>query len=103
MKWAILLSTFLAGPAMAHDWYDPGCCDDKDCQMIKPDTVTFTDEGIVVTLSPADHFMVRETKTWVVKYDAPYRLRDSQDNDWHACVLPNSQTLMCLYKPPMGM
>lgn len=92
----------LAGPAMAHSWYSAGCCSDRDCMPIPAEAVSFDRDTLTytVTLTPETHFMVTEPKTWVVPR---HRLRQSEDGAWHACVLPGSQTLQCLYQPGGGV
>jgi hypothetical protein len=86
----------------AHSWYDPGCCNDFDCAPVASSHVQFTDAGVLLTLGPGDHKFVREPKSWVIPYDSP-KLRESKDNDTHACVGKVTQVLFCLYLPPMGM
>jgi hypothetical protein len=99
---AALLLVLLASAALSHSWYDPGCCNDFDCAPVASSHVQFTDAGVLLTLGPGDHKFVREPKSWVIPYDSP-KLRESKDNDTHACVGEVTQVLFCLYLPPMGM
>lgn len=76
----------VAGALMlAHSWYDPWCCDEKDCRAIASDQVVAKPDGY--------HVM-----GFVVAYkDA----RVSADADYHVCIL--FEQMRCFYAPPGGV
>jgi len=89
-----------AGQAVAHEWYDPTCCSDKDCAPIPFESVVVTGEGYEVTLLPGDHPLVRTP----IKRFFPFGDEDvlpSQDMKYHACVMPGSPSaspgIICFY------
>jgi len=74
-----------AGSALAHSWYDPWCCDDRDCSPYPSADVSVTDEGYRLhdgTLVPFEE------------------ARTSKDGEYHRCVLNGLQR--CFYAPPKG-
>lgn len=100
---AACIALLAAAPRVqAHSWYSIACCSGYDCQPIPAEAVTFDRDTLTytVTLTPETHAMVRAPKTWTVPRE---RLRASEDGGWHACVLPGSQTLQCLYQPQGGV
>lgn len=109
----LLISALLIGPASAHGWYHTWCCNGDahtgDCQEIPTTAVTPIEGGWQVILEPGDHRLVTKTQTYFVPYRgnerAEYtsRERDSQDNQFHACLYPSEEILRCLYVPPMGV
>lgn len=96
-----LLAVFVSGPARAHDWYDPACCNNQDCQPVEPDRVTATATGWRVQIAPGDHILSHTPIDVVVPY-GDKKIRDSQDGEFHVCIGPYTNTLFCLYVPPMG-
>jgi hypothetical protein len=80
----------LAGtPAGAHSWYDPYCCNDNDCQPLKPADVV---EG-------------RNGYTIKGEFFIPYRdksIKPSQDPDFHWCEYPKG-VVRCFYVPGGGV
>jgi hypothetical protein len=106
VAFAAAWSLVAAGEALAHDapsgWaYDPACCSNRDCAPIAADHVRVTAQGYAVSLPVGAHPMVRDgVVSRVVSYGAT---RPSGDGMFHACVLPGSQHLVCLYAPPGGV
>lgn len=100
MKRILLAALMAATPATAHEWYDPYCCNDKDCAPIAQEHVEATEGGWRVTLGPGDHPMVKERRTFLVPYkDA----RPSADDAFHACIVFwRPDEMRCFYAPPMG-
>ena len=98
---AILAAIALASPAAAHDWYDPACCDGKDCQPVRPDRVTATPTGWRIQINPGDHVLSNRPVDMIVPYDSP-RIRPSLDGDYHVCISPMMNSLYCVYVPPQG-
>jgi hypothetical protein len=75
-----------------HSWYDWTCCASNDCAPIKADDVTATDRG----------WFVRRTGE-TLPYEGDVRVKKSQDEDFHLCILPSTpNNIRCLYVPPMG-
>ncbi len=112
IKETIIAATLIFPTAVsAHDWYDTFCCNGDemtgDCSVIPGTSVTATEGGWTVHLRPGEHRKVTKPQSYFVPYRGagnppPYE-RDSQDNDFHACLWPNEDHLRCLYVPPMGM
>lgn len=101
----------------AHDapsgWsYDGACCNAMkvhpdgritgDCAPIPLRSVKVTPKGYQVTLTPQDHALIKETKTWLVPFRDP-SIRVSGDWEYHACVGKNTNKLFCLYTPRGGV
>lgn len=91
MKAAILaigLVALLLGSTQlaAHSWYDPWCCNERDCQPYPHENVTVTDAGYLLH------------DGMLVPFD---EARTSQDGDYHRCVLAGQHR--CFYAPPVGM
>jgi len=51
----LMILTFLLGIsiARAHSWYEPECCDTRDCEPIPPDQVKVTPEGYIAQMTDA--------------------------------------------------
>ena len=97
---AILLA--LSGPVLAHSWYDPWCCNTKDCQPIPKASVKITAKGYLVTLAPHEHPMLAKEAaphTYLIPFA---EARESKDDDFHACLYPGPETMRCFYAPPVG-
>ena len=84
---AVLALLLLAGPAMAHSWYDADCCSGTDCAPLEPDEVKALADGY--------HF-----RGFVLPYRDP-RIRVSKDPDYHWCENPKGY-VRCFYAPPGG-
>ncbi len=79
-KWAILF-TLISSPAWAHSWYDPWCCNERDC----------TEYTGTVVEGPDGYKL--ENGLFVKYPDA----RVSQDSDFHICIYHGE--LRCFYAP----
>lgn len=82
------MRTVLAAGA-AH-WYDPGCCDMRDCEPVEPGAIVQTPEG----------YMVRylTSRGFVADGFLPHghsSIRQSRDAQEHACA--TSQRVLCIY------
>ncbi len=104
MRWtracAVAWAVFL-GPvqAFAHSWYDPYCCNGRDCQPIPTQSVKVTPKGYLVILRPGEHTMVKRT----VRHLVPFaKVKPSADRRYHACLFPNQDHIRCFYAPPVG-
>lgn len=95
-------------PAHPHgpiDWrYDANCCqytaeDGGDCQAIPASSVRIVEDGYQITLKSGDHALVTEPHTWVRRWS---EVRWSQDENYHACLWPDEETLRCFYAIPQG-
>ena len=83
--------------ARAHSFYDPWCCNQRDCQPIPAHAVEIVPEGYRVTLKPGEHHMVNETVVHVVPFS---EARDAPDGAYHACLYPTQHVMRCFYRPP---
>jgi hypothetical protein len=103
----LLAVVWLAGMSMlyasAHSFYDPYCCNDKDCAPIKTAHVKPVAGGYLVRLRPEDHVGLSKA-VGVREYLVPYAdAKPSPDGGFHACILPYMpDTMRCFYAPPMG-
>ena len=89
----------MAYPASAHEWYEPWCCDDRDCRPARLGEVTEQDGGYFVH-SSGQHFTYETART-------------SQDNQFHVCQYQSSGGYLqmteprtvtrCLYVPMQGV
>jgi len=78
----------------AHSWYDVWCCNDRDCNVIPIEELSFTAEGIVWSNKQGSELF-------------PYgdsRIKPSQDGDYHGCQLSAEAEFekRCLYIPLSG-
>lgn len=73
MRALTLALLLVASPAVAHEFYEKDCCDDKDCRPAVEGDVRETTEGYVIDS---------------MKITVPYgdkRLRYSPDGKFHVC------------------
>jgi hypothetical protein len=95
LGFAVLL-IFAAGTARAHSWYEPECCDTRDCEPIPPDQVKVTPEGYI---TPDGE---------LIKFN---EARVSADKDFHWCKYQRNSTQViqplekrkCFYAPAGGV
>jgi hypothetical protein len=92
---------------VAHEWYDPWCCNTNDCAMVPTASVTPTADGWLVVLEPGDHPLITRRIEEVIPYDAKGLLR-SRDENFHACIRHDNANVWdqlgavrCLYVPDM--
>lgn len=78
-RW-ILALLFLTSPALAHEWYDYDCCDNRDCYQLRDGSVKVTPMGYQLDYVSRDGFHVRR----LINYGAAV-VRTSQDQHYHAC------------------
>lgn len=92
-----IISAFvlLSMPAMAQehdhgqnglpDWYDPSCCNQRDCRPVKDEDIEFDtlNGGIVARHKPTGSVFTRD------------RFRQSQDERYHVCIW--NGTPLCFY------
>ena len=85
-----LLIPLLGGPARAHSWYPPECCDNKDCQRI--DRISHQSDGsMIVQAGPI-----------IVRIPQSFPSRPSQDGDAHVCTFRNqagAHQVRCIFLP----
>jgi hypothetical protein len=77
--------------AHAHGWYDHDCCGDQDCAPV-------TETSFVAYSDKALPLMVVTTKYGTKAVTEDTKIRDSKDNQMHACIYRGM--LLCLYLPP---
>lgn len=99
-----MAAIFTATTAMGHQspsgWsYSTFCCNGTDCDQIPTESVKAISGGYQVTLNVGDHHSV--TRSHVFKIEQS-KVKQSQDEFYHACMWPNEDTLRCLYVPHMG-
>lgn len=88
-----------ASPALGHSWYDPFCCNGKDCAPVADGAVRAVRGGWRVRLMPGDHPMVTRPLDVTIPHA---EARPSEDGAFHVCVFP-ADTLRCLYVPQGGV
>lgn len=94
MKTALLAILLTSTSAMAHSFYEPSCCSNRDCAPIPAGDVKATPDGWQIVLTGE-----------VIKYGS-YRVKDSPDGAFHRCAMSANFTAqghtLCLYVPPHG-
>lgn len=103
--------TWIGAPVLgqggAHDpndpahWYDRECCSLEDCAPVPMDVIRATDEGWLVRIGPGDHPTAFKEQTRLIPF-GHRRVRVSQDGDFHACLGVRTNTIYCIYIPPIG-
>jgi hypothetical protein len=91
----VLMIIVLASTARAHSWYEPECCDTRDCEALLPEQVKVTPEGYV---TPDGE---------LIRFD---EARVSADKDFHWCKYQRDSTKViqpfekrkCFYAPVGG-
>lgn len=96
-----LIWLWIAVAAFGHSFYSAGCCSGHDCAPIPFEAVVRGEDGWVVLLEPGQHPMAPMGGRWVMPYGAPGE-QMSQDGYFHACILPMTQRLQCLYLAMSG-
>lgn len=81
----LALALLISFITMGHSWYDGYCCQETDCQPIEK-------------TSQYGNKMVYHTQFGQHMVDNDTSIRDSKDNQTHACIYQNK--LRCLYVPP---
>lgn len=84
---ALIAVCLLATPAMAHEWYPPSCCSERDCVPLSEAEVKETPDG----------WRVRGRD--LVRYGK--ETGPSPDGKYHGCFLP-TRALNCFFAPPRG-
>ena len=80
------------GVANAHSWYDPVCCNDRDCSPVDYNEIQEHGDGSITFRHC--NFKANDT-----------RIRWSHDGEWHVCIGPNGPEnnatgyCYCIYKP----
>lgn len=106
LAWLSLALALAAGApeTRAHSWFDPWCCNDRDCQPIPDSAVKITPQGYVITLAPGDHPMLAketQTRTYTVPY-ANARVSLDPEQRFYACIYPDPSSMRCFYAKPSG-
>lgn len=105
---AALVGLAIAGAAYGHSspmgWeYSAFCCNGNnhtgDCQPIPKSSVEATSTGYRITLMPGQHRLVTRKQVFNVAFKA---VKESLDEDFHACLYPTEDKLRCFYAPPMS-
>jgi hypothetical protein len=88
---AVLAAYFYPLFVMAHEFYDPWCCDGRDCAPYTG-VVETTPEGFFI---PEFNHLVPYNKA---RYDMP----GDDPNEFHLCEYPKG-TVRCFYVRPGGV
>lgn len=97
MRTAMILTTaMLCLPASAQehdhgvdglpDWYDPSCCNQRDCKPVPDDEIEFSTlpgGGLVARHKPTGNIFLH------------YQFKPSQDERYHICIW--NGTSLCFY------
>ena len=94
-KWLIPL-LFIPNIAMAHDWYDPACCSNRDCAPAEK-VIILEDGRMQITTTHGTTIIPNE----MIR-------RESKDHQVHACMRSmtmygggkNNMLPICVYMPP---
>jgi hypothetical protein len=84
----ILLSAPAITDALAHSWYDPECCSERDCAPVT--TTEQVNGGAMMTTEHGTVFVPNSYKP----------MRISQDGKWHVCMTTlytGEKKLLCVY------
>jgi hypothetical protein len=97
----LALATLAPSAAPGHvapaGWpYDGWCCGGRDCQPIAQEMVTITPDGFLVSIPEGGHMTAQHAISKLFGYD---EVRQSGDQNYHACILPGTQEFRCLYVP----
>ena len=70
------------------DWYDPACCNQRDCRPVKDDEIEFSNMGgqLVARHKPTGAIFTRD------------RFKVSQDERYHVCIYNGAP--LCFYDRP---
>jgi len=71
---------------LAHSWYPPECCSDRDCHPVPPGSVQTVPGGY----SYKGEFIPEE------------KARVGRDANFHVCYFPEGK-LICFFKPYSGV
>ena len=88
---AALFFLCVVGGAFAHEFYDPWCCDGRDCAPYKG----------AVEVRP-DGFWIPEFQHLVPFDKARYDMPGDDPSEFHLCEYPKG-TVRCLYVRPGGV
>lgn len=69
------------------DWYDPSCCNQRDCRPVKDDEIEFGEIG--------GQPIIRHKPTGAVFQRSQFR--QSQDERYHVCINVVSGAPLCVY------
>lgn len=75
-----------ATPAKAHSWYDAACCNEQDCRVIDPSSVTYDAANKIYywksDLSGKTHAFHEDN---ISSVDGKPKVRISRDGENHGC------------------
>ena len=82
------------------DWYDPSCCNNRDCKRVPFNTIEFVPEASiylehddVMASGPAIKYLPTGNIFPKVQW------RNSRDGFFHVCINTHSGSSLCLYRP----
>lgn len=88
---AALCLAVLATAALSHEWYDPVCCNERDCRPIDSSQVQLTPDGWVVTF---------DGQKQLVPYGKQHPEK-SPDGQYHICTMTPGGKPTLRTRPPM--
>lgn len=92
---SLAVVTCFVGATNAHEWYDPYCCNDKDCKTVEAHgaKIEFADKGYLI------EYRGYET---LVPYGSS-KVKPSQDTNIHLCIIQGDIQqdigIRCIYIP----
>lgn len=97
-----------APAALAHEWFSRQCCSDKDCMVIPPEAVRWTDDGWVIVATgeviPHGDPRIHDTPPeGGGQYGWCRRLADSGPTVQPYVRPFKAGDTICLYVPPGGV
>lgn len=84
----LLLTTSAVAHEAPSGWkYDHDCCHDRDCAPVE--NLTYLNDGT----------MLARTKHGEGKVTSQTQRRPSGDTEYHACIMPSTNHVICFYAP----
>lgn len=83
----VAVLSVLGAQALAHSWYPPECCSDRDCSPFPAKDVVEQPDGWRLSTG---EFVERGKE------------KISRDEDYHLCRLTPSSPIICFFVPPRG-
>lgn len=88
--------------ARAHEWYEPYCCDERDCRPAEVGEVVERDGGYYVTSSD-QHFAYDDNAVRHMAPDGRFHVCQFLSSSGYFSQSPPETVTRCLYVPPAGM
>lgn len=99
------LLALLSQTAIAHEFYDPWCCNGRDCKPYTkevretPEGYFLPDYGVTIPYRNA-----AGSRDYAPQAGTRYDVPNDQGTQYHACILPSDPTrIRCFYAKPGGV